>query len=310
MTVRNPVDYYVKKPSKLKDIQSKRPINCLLWIRLKQFGPAQDPFKWSNSGSGGHRKESTDFLCNSRYRDWIMAKANNGFLINLKDVHRTFTMGEVEVKVLRGIDLDVNAGELLIILGESGSGKSTLMNMIGGIDQPTSGSIVFNGQDITTFEERELTRFRRENVGFVFQFYNLVPTLSALENVATVTEIADNPMDPAEALELVGLGDRLDHFPSQLSGGQQQRVAIARALAKQPKLMLCDEPTGALDHDTSIRVLEIIQDINKKTDTTVVMITHAPPIAQMADRTALIADGRISEVKVSAAPKSARELVW
>ncbi len=234
----------------------------------------------------------------------------NGYLMHLRDVHRTFTMGEVEVRVLRGVDLDIHAGELLIILGESGSGKSTLMNMIGGIDQPTSGSIVFNGQDITTLAERDLTRFRRENVGFVFQFYNLVPTLSAVENVATATEIADDPMDAAEALDLVGLGDRLDHFPSQLSGGQQQRVAIARALAKQPKLMLCDEPTGALDHDTSIRVLELIQDINKKTGTTVVMITHAPPIAQMADRTALIADGRISEMKVNDTPNIARELTW
>lgn len=239
-----------------------------------------------------------------------MDKGGNGYLMHLKDIHRVFTLGEVEVRVLRGVDLDIHAGELLIVQGESGSGKSTLMNMIGGIDQPTSGSIVFNGQDITTLAEQELTRFRRENVGFVFQFYNLVPTLSAVENVATAVEIADNPMDPAEALDLVGLGDRLDHFPSQLSGGQQQRVAIARALAKQPRLMLCDEPTGALDHDTSIRVLELLQDINQKTGTTVVMITHAPPIAQMANRAAFITDGRISDVKIIENPKAARELTW
>ncbi len=231
-------------------------------------------------------------------------------LMCLKDVHRSFIVGEIEVRVLRGVDLDVHAGELLIIQGESGSGKSTLMNMVGGIDQPTSGSITFDGQDITTLTEHELTEFRRNNVGFVFQFYNLVPTLSAEENVATVTEIADNPMDPAEALELVGLGDRTDHFPAQLSGGQQQRVAIARALAKRPKLMLCDEPTGALDHETSVMVLELIQDIYRKTGTTVVMITHAPPIAHMANRNAMILDGRISEIQVNENPKTARELIW
>ena len=240
----------------------------------------------------------------------LMNKTDNHHLMRLTDVHRTFIVGEVEVRVLRGVDLDIYAGELLIIRGESGSGKSTLMNMIGGIDQPTSGSIIFEGQEITTLADRELTQFRRDNVGFVFQFYNLVPTLSALENVATVTEIADNPMDPAEALNLVGLGDRLDHFPSQLSGGQQQRVAIARALAKQPKLMLCDEPTGALDHDTSVRVLELIQEINHKTGTTVVMITHASAIAQMAHRTAVITDGRIADVNIIENPKTARELSW
>ncbi|MFH1985238.1 MAG: ABC transporter ATP-binding protein [Pseudomonadota bacterium] len=239
-----------------------------------------------------------------------MKISDNGYLMRLTDIHRTFIVGEVEVKVLRGVDLDVHAGELLIIQGESGSGKSTLMNMIGGIDQPTSGTIIFDGQDITGLTEKELTAFRRENVGFVFQFYNLVPTLSALENVATVTEIADEPMDPAEALDLVGLGDRMDHFPSQLSGGQQQRVAIARALAKRPKLMLCDEPTGALDHETSVMVLELIQNIYKKTGTTVVMITHAPAIAHMADRNAIIRDGRIAEVKVTENPKTARELIW
>ena len=239
-----------------------------------------------------------------------MKLTDNGHLMRLTDVHRTFIVGEVEVRVLRGVDLDIYAGELLIIRGESGSGKSTLMNMIGGIDQPTSGSITFDGQEITALGERELTQFRRDNVGFVFQFYNLVPTLSAVENVATATEIAENPMDPAEALELVGLSDRLDHFPSQLSGGQQQRVAIARALAKQPKLMLCDEPTGALDHDTSVRVLELIREINHKTGTTVVMITHASAIAKMADRTAVITDGRIADVKVIENPKTAGELDW
>ena len=235
---------------------------------------------------------------------------NNGYLMRLRRVHRTFTMGEVEVHVLRGVDLDIFDGELLVVLGESGSGKSTLMNMIGGIDQPTEGSILFKKQEITELAEHDLTLFRREHIGFVFQFYNLVPTLTARENVATATEIAENPMDPEEALGLVGLGDRLDHFPSQLSGGQQQRVAIARAVAKQPKLMLCDEPTGALDHETSLLVLELIQQINQKTGTTVVMITHAPPVAQMAHRSAVIADGRMKDIIRNDAPRTPRELVW
>lgn len=233
----------------------------------------------------------------------------NNVLMHLTNVHRTFTVGEVEVHVLRGVDLDIYEGELLIIQGESGSGKSTLMNMIGGIDRPTQGTITFNGQDITDFGDRRITQFRRDNIGFVFQFYNLVPTLSAVENVATATEIADNPMNPAKALNLVGLGDRLDHFPSQLSGGQQQRVAMARALAKRPKLMLCDEPTGALDHENTVVILELLQKINKETGTTIVMITHAPAMSRMANRTAIIADGIISDLKITAEPLPAAELV-
>ncbi len=235
---------------------------------------------------------------------------NTNVLMHLIDVHRTFKVGEVDVHVLRGVNLDIYTNELLIIQGESGSGKSTLMNMIGGIDRPTQGTITFEGRDITSLEDRRITRFRRENIGFVFQFYNLVPTLSALENVATATEIADNPMDPAEALRLVGLADRLDHFPSQLSGGQQQRVAMARALAKRPKLMLCDEPTGALDHENTIVILELLQKINRETGTTIVMITHAPAMTQMANRTAVITDGIISDINSVATPLAASELVW
>ncbi len=230
--------------------------------------------------------------------------------MHLADVHRTFTVGEVDVHVLRGVDLDIYERELLIIQGESGSGKSTLMNMIGGIDRPTRGTITFAGQDITGFEDRRITQFRREYIGFVFQFYNLVPTLSALENVATATEIADNPMDPAEALGMVGLSDRLDHFPSQLSGGQQQRVAMARALAKRPKLMLCDEPTGALDHENTVMILELLQKINRETGTTIVMITHASAMMRMANRRAVIEDGVISEVNTVSDPQPASELVW
>jgi putative ABC transport system ATP-binding protein len=230
--------------------------------------------------------------------------------MHLTGVHRTFTVGEVDVHVLRGVDLAIYSKELLIIKGESGSGKSTLMNMIGGIDKPTRGSITFNGQNINDLSDQEITRFRRDHVGFVFQFYNLVPTLSAVENVATATEIADNPMDPAEALTLVGLGDRLDHFPSQLSGGQQQRVAMARALAKRPELMLCDEPTGSLDHENTVLILELLQKINKETGTTIVMITHASAMAKIANRTAVITDGVISEIVSNSNPQLAGEIAW
>ena len=231
-------------------------------------------------------------------------------LMHLEGVHRTFTVGEIDVHVLRGVDLDIYEKELLIIKGESGSGKSTLMNMIGGIDKPTQGTINFKGLCINELGDKEITRFRRDHVGFVFQFYNLVPTLSALENVATATEIAFNPIDPADALNLVGLGDHLHHFPSQLSGGEQQRVAVARALAKRPKLMLCDEPTGALDHDNTVKVLELIQKINRETDTTIVLITHAQALSQMADRTALIEDGIISKIQLNSNPQHASEIVW
>lgn len=235
---------------------------------------------------------------------------NSPVLMKLENVHRTFQVGEIAVHVLRGVDLDIYAGELLIIQGESGSGKSTLMNMIGGIDQPSQGTISFEGQDISKLGDSRLTIFRREQVGFVFQFYNLVPTLSALENVATATEIAENPMDPAEALDLVGLSDRINHFPAQLSGGEQQRVAMARAIAKHPKLMLCDEPTGALDHENTIMILELLQKINRETGTTMVMITHAQAMTRMANRIAVIADGVIAKVSINSAPVLAKELIW
>ena len=235
---------------------------------------------------------------------------DTNILMSLTEVHRTFTVGEVDVHVLRGIDLTVNSEELLIIHGESGSGKSTLMNMIGGIDRPTQGTISFKGQNLNQLDDRQLTTFRRDHVGFVFQFYNLIPTLSAIENVATATEIALDPMDPTEALEIVGLGDRIDHFPSQLSGGQQQRVAMARALAKRPKLMLCDEPTGALDHENTLLILQLLQRINKETGTTIVMITHATSMAQLAHRTATITDGIISEIVINNHPLPAAEIVW
>ncbi|NCC50894.1 MAG: ABC transporter ATP-binding protein [Spartobacteria bacterium] len=230
--------------------------------------------------------------------------------IRLVDVRKTYTMGEVEVPVLRGIDAELYKGQFTVILGASGSGKSTLLNMIGGIDSPTSGEVWFDDRDVAQLSDRDLTEYRRTSVGFVFQFYNLVPSLTAYENVEVSTEVVDDPMDPREALEKVGLGDRIDHFPAQMSGGQQQRVAIARALAKNPKLMLCDEPTGALDHETSILVLNLLQKLNRDLGTTIVMITHAPPIAEMANWLIHIGDGKVVETKENKQPKTAEELNW
>jgi putative ABC transport system ATP-binding protein len=197
-------------------------------------------------------------------------------------VHKTYRTGEIETPVLRGIDLEILTGELTVILGASGAGKSTLLNIIGGIDRPTTGEVWCGGTDLAKLDDRQLTDHRRRAVGFVFQFYNLVPTLTALENVETATEIADHPMDPAEALALVDLTDRRDHFPAQLSGGQQQRVAIARALAKRPMVVFCDEPTGALDAPTGRHVLELLMRINDQTGATIVIVTHAAPVAGLA----------------------------
>jgi len=206
---------------------------------------------------------------------------------------KVYRMGEAEVHALRGVDLEVRAGEFIVLLGPSGSGKSTLLNILGGLDTPTSGSIFFEKHDLSKSDEAGLTRCRRENVGFVFQFYNLIPSLTARENVALVTDIAENPMPAAEALGWVGLGERLDHFPSQLSGGEQQRVAIARAIAKRPQVLLCDEPTGALDYETGKLVLEVIAKINAELGTTAMVITHNAAIAGMADRVLKLGNGKI-----------------
>jgi len=230
--------------------------------------------------------------------------------IKLVDLYKTYDMGEVKVPVLKGLDLEIYKGQLLAILGESGSGKSTLLNMIGGIDRPTSGRILFGEQDIAQLSDRALTIYRRKNVGFVFQFYNLVATLTALENVEVSTEIADDPMDPAQALDLVQLKDLISHFPAQMSGGQQQRVAIARALAKQPSLMLCDEPTGALDQQTSETVLSLLSGLNEKLNTTIVIITHNPNIAKMAHRVVRIGNGIIEKSYVNEHPLKAGEIPW
>ena len=229
-------------------------------------------------------------------------------LIHLNNIHRTFSTDEVEVNVLRGVDLKIYEGEFLIIFGESGSGKTTLMNIIGGIDQPSSGSIHFDGKDIVALSDYELTQHRRDNIGFVFQLYNLIPSLTAYENVEATTEIADDPMEAFEALQLVGIEKRAQHFPSQLSGGQQQLVSMARAIAKRPKIMLCDEPTGALDQDNSLKILELLQKINQSTGTTIVMITHASALAAMANRTANIVDGVIDHIISNDKPVPVREL--
>lgn len=228
--------------------------------------------------------------------------------MRLAGVRKSYLTGEVETPVLNGVDLDVRKGEFLAILGESGSGKTTLMNLMGGIDRADSGSIRFGERELTELGEAELTRYRREEVGFVFQLYNLAPTLTALENVWAAAELSDDPMDPAEALDLVGLTDRAGHFPSQLSGGQQQRVAMARAIAKQPELLLCDEPTGALDHDTSLVVLGLLQRLNRETHTTTVLVTHSHAVTPICHRVVTIVDGRIEREEVNEKPVPAREL--
>jgi putative ABC transport system ATP-binding protein len=214
------------------------------------------------------------------------------------------------VHALRGIDLDIDEGRFVVILGHSGSGKSTLLNIVGGLDVPTSGSVRYRGQDLTAANERALTAFRRHKVGFVFQFYNLIPSLTARENVDLVTEISDDPMPSVEALALMGLADRADHFPAQMSGGEQQRVAIARAIAKRPDVLLCDEPTGALDITTGVVVLDALARVNNELGTTVAVITHNAAISAMADRVVTLADGRIVSDQVNAVRAAAGDIRW
>lgn len=227
-----------------------------------------------------------------------------------RSISKVYTTGEVEVHALQEVDFDLYEHELVVLLGPSGSGKSTLLNILGGLDVPTSGEVWFRDHELTGSDDTMLTRFRRDHVGFVFQFYNLIPSLTARENVMLVTEIASHPMAPADALALVGLANRLDHFPAQLSGGEQQRVAIARAIAKQPDILLCDEPTGALDSQTGILVLEAIEQVNRELGTTTAVITHNIGVGGMADRVVRLADGRIAEVRCNESRCSARELQW
>ena len=238
------------------------------------------------------------------------AAASRDLLYHVRDLARVYGEGEAAVTALAGVDLDLFVGELIVLLGASGSGKSTLLNQLGGLDTPTHGTLHYRGDDMAAFDEAELTRFRRDAVGFVFQAYNLIPSLTARENVALITEICREPMPPEEALALVDLADRLDHFPAQLSGGEQQRVAIARAIAKRPEVLLCDEPTGALDVRTGITVLEAIERINRELGTLAIIITHNAILADMADRVFTLSDGRIVNTRENRQRAAVRTLAW
>jgi putative ABC transport system ATP-binding protein len=231
-------------------------------------------------------------------------------VFHAENLTKVYQMGEVEVHALRGVDLELYRGEFVVMLGPSGSGKSTLLNILGGLDVPTTGHVHYLDHDLSIYNDAALTRYRREHVGFVFQFYNLIPSLTARENVALVTEIARDPLAPEEALRLVGLGERLDHFPAQLSGGEQQRVAIARAIAKRPEVLLCDEPTGALDVTTGIVVLEAISRVNRELGTTTVVITHNSDIAAIADRVVHISNGQVAHIERNMKKREPRELHW
>jgi putative ABC transport system ATP-binding protein len=231
-------------------------------------------------------------------------------VFHLHGISKVYHLGEVDVHALRDVDFDLYAGEFVVLLGASGSGKSTLLNILGGLDIPSNGEVHYLDHNLTAATDAERTQFRREHVGFVFQFYNLIPSLTALENVALVTEIAEHPLDPREALLLVGLGDRLHHFPAQLSGGEQQRVAIARAIAKRPDVLLCDEPTGALDYPTGKVVLEVLERVNRELGTITAVITHNAAIAGMADRVIRISSGQIIEVRRNTGKLSPVELSW
>jgi putative ABC transport system ATP-binding protein len=231
-------------------------------------------------------------------------------VFEIRALSKMYRMGDVEVRALRGVDLDIFAGEFLVLLGQSGSGKSTLLNIVGGLDTPSEGTVRYRDHDLTTAADAELTVFRRDHVGFVFQFYNLIPSLTARENVELVTDIADDPMPATEALALVALSERIDHFPAQLSGGEQQRVAIARAIAKRPDVLLCDEPTGALDITTGATVLKAIAEVNRTLQTTVVVITHNAAIARMADRVVTLSDGRIVNEDRHAAREPVEAIQW
>lgn len=238
------------------------------------------------------------------------ANGANDPIFRMRGVTREYRVGDNVIHALRGIDLDLHSGELVVFLGASGSGKSTLLNILGGLDSATSGSVRYHDLELCGAGDAALTEFRRRHVGFVFQFYNLIPSLTARENVAIVTEISTNPMSPEEALALVDLGARADHFPAQLSGGEQQRVAIARAIAKQPAVLLCDEPTGALDSQTGIKVLKALEHVNSKLGTTTAIITHNEAIAAMGDRVVRLSDGRISDIARNAQRADPETLSW
>ncbi len=238
------------------------------------------------------------------------ARSPRETVFSTRQLTKVYRMGDAEIHALRGVDLDLYAGEFTVMLGASGSGKSTLLNILGGLDTASGGEVRYGDRDLVHADERALTEYRRHHVGFVFQFYNLISSLTARENVAIVTEISRDPMTPEQALELVGLGERLDHFPSQLSGGEQQRVAIARAIAKRPQVLLCDEPTGALDSKTGIRVLEALSTVNRELGTTTAVITHNAVIGDMADRVIHLSDGQVAEVIENPQRRLPAELNW
>jgi putative ABC transport system ATP-binding protein len=254
------------------------------------------------------RKATPGAVCDGNVAARVSGMSD--IVFEARELTKIYRSGEVEVRALNGVDLELYAGELVVLLGPSGSGKSTLLNILGGLDRPTSGVCRFRHLDLTRLDDSSLTAYRRRYVGFVFQFYNLIPSLTARENVALVTEIADNPMSPGEALELVGLGPRIDHFPAELSGGEQQRVAIARAIAKRPEVLLCDEPTGALDSHTGVRVLEAITAVNAELGTTTAIITHNAAIKDIAHRVCIFADGRIAETRINATRVTPAEVSW
>ena len=231
-------------------------------------------------------------------------------ILEAHDLSKVYDMGEVRVRALRSVDLKLYCGELAVLLGASGSGKSTLLNILGGLDRPTSGTLKYKDHDLSHADDEELTEYRRQSVGFVFQLYNLIPSLTARENVSLVSEIAVRPMLPEEALEMVGLGDRLDHFPAQLSGGEQQRVAIARAVAKQPEILLCDEPTGALDAQTGKLVLSFLEKVNRETETTTAIITHNVAIGGLGDRVIRMSSGEVTELEINERRVSLDEVEW
>ena len=243
-------------------------------------------------------------------RDYASGIEGSKAVFHAHNVSKIYKMGEVEVQALRSVTLDLYEGEFLVLLGPSGSGKSTLLNILGALDTPTTGEVYYRDHILTKANDAELTRFRREHVGFVFQFYNLIPSLTALENVAVVTELSDHPLSAEEALHMVGLTERMNHFPAQLSGGEQQRIAIARAIVKHPDVLLCDEPTGALDFRTGKLVLEVLEKVNRKMRTTTAVITHNASIAEMADRVVRLRSGEIVEIQKIATKKSPAELCW
>ena len=238
------------------------------------------------------------------------ANGESPVTLSARDITKDYHTGDVVIRALRGVGLELHEGELVVLLGPSGSGKSTLLNILGGLDNPTSGQVFFRDQDLTALGNRQLTKYRRDHVGFVFQFYNLIPSLTARENVTIVTSIAPSPLPAEEALAMVGLENRLNHFPAQLSGGEQQRVAIARAIAKRPDILLCDEPTGALDSKTGLHVLEAIERTNQSLGTTTALITHNAIIAEMADRVITFGDGSIVDVRKNPTRRPAMELSW